>query len=161
MPLSKDKTIAYYLYHLARIEDITSNTLICGSQQIFFKNGYDKSLNSPIITTGNEITRENLVKFSSSLNIDILKAYIQDVMKNTDDIISSMTYKESKLKVSEQRKQELLNLNTVSTDENAFWLVDYWCKKTNAGLLLMPFSRHQMLHLTGALRIINKIHKIK
>lgn len=159
MPLSKDKTIAYYLYHLARIEDITSNTLICGKEQIFFKNEYDKSINSPIITTGNEIRREDLVEFSAELDIKQLENYTLDVIKNTNNIINKMTYAESKNKVLEERKKELLKINAVSTDEEAFWLVDYWCKKTYAGLLLMPFSRHQMLHLGGCLRIIKKIKK--
>lgn len=159
MPLSKDKTIAYYLYHLARIEDITSNTLICGKEQIFFKNEYDKSINSPIITTGNEIRREDLVEFSAELDIKQLENYTLDVIKNTNNIINKMTYAESKNKVLEERKKELLKLNTVSTDDEAFWLVDYWCRKTYAGLLLMPFSRHQMLHLGGCLRIIKKIKK--
>ena len=56
-----------------------------------------------------------------------------------------------------KRKTELLTLHTVSYYENAFGLVDYWCNKTFAGLLLIPFSRHQMLHLDGCLRIVDYI----
>lgn len=159
MPLSTDKTIAYYIYHLTRIEDITSNTLIAGKEQIFFEKHYDKLLNSHIITTGNEIERDKLVEFSTMLDINQLKTYITDVLTNTNNIIKDMSYEDSKTKVSDDRKAELVKLHTVSDNENAFWLVDYWCKKTYAGLLLMPFSRHQMLHLDGCLRIVNKIKK--
>lgn len=159
MPLSTDKTIAYYLYHLTRIEDITSNTLIAGKEQVFFEKHYNKLLNSPIITTGNEIERDKLVEFSTVLDINQLKNYITDVLTNTNNIIKDMSYEDSKTKVSDDRKAELVKLHTVSDNENAFWLVDYWCKKTYAGLLLMPFSRHQMLHLDGCLRIVNKIKK--
>lgn len=159
MPLSTDKTIAYYLYHLTRIEDITSNTLIAGKEQIFFERNYDKLLNSPIITTGNEIEGDKLVEFSKMLDINQLKNYIAEVFTNTNNIITDMNYEESKTKVSDDRKAELVKLYTVSTNENAFWLVNYWCEKTYAGLLLMPFSRHQMLHLDGCLRIIRKIQK--
>lgn len=159
MPLSTDKTIAYYLYHLTRIEDITSNTLITGKEQIFFEKHYNKLLNSPIITTGNEIERDKLVEFSTMLDINQLKNYITDVLTNTNNIIKDMSYEDSKTKVSDDRKAELMKLHTVSDNENAFWLVDYWGKKTYAGLLLMPFSRHQMLHLDGCLRIVNKIKK--
>lgn len=159
MPLAADKTIAYYLYHLTRIEDITSNTLIAATEQIFFAKNYDKLLNSPIITTGNEISRDKLVEFSTMLDINQLRTYTTDVLTNTNNIIKDMSYEESKTKVSDERKTKLLKLHTVSDDENAFWLVDYWCNKTFAGLLLMPFSRHQMLHLDGCLRIINKIKK--
>lgn len=156
MPLKSDKTIAYYLYHLMRIEDITCNTLIKNEQQIFFKENYQKKLNSPIITTGNELKREQLIDFSKALNIYELKKYIYQVIENTNKVISEIDYKNSKNKVSEKRKENLLRLNSVSTDENAFWLVEYWCKKTYAGLFLMPFSRHLMLHLDGCLRILKK-----
>ncbi len=159
MPLATDKTIAYYLYHLTRIEDITSNTLIAATEQAFFAKNYDKFLNSPIVTTGNEISRDKLVEFSMMLDINQLRNYTMDVLSNTNNIINDMSYEDSKTKVSGERKIELLKLHTVSADENAFWLVDYWCSKTFAGLLLMPFSRHQMLHLDGCLRIINKIKK--
>ena len=159
MPLSTDKTIAYYLYHLTRIEDITSNTLIGGEMQLFFQKNFDKLLKSPIITTGNEITRDKLIEFSKMIDINQLKKYADAVLLNSNTIIQNMKFEDSKIKVSHERKAELLKLNTVSTDENAFWLVDYWCNKTYVGLLLMPFSRHQMLHLDGCLRIINKIKK--
>ncbi|GMQ60894.1 phage head-tail adapter protein [Vallitalea maricola] len=161
MPLAKDKTIAYFLYHLTRIEDIPSNTLILDQEQIFYKNDYQNRIQSPISTTGNEIPREQLVEFSKQLNIDELKNYITDVFQNTNKLIENMTLKESRTKVSEERKEKLIVLNSVSTDEKAFWLVDYWCKKNYRGLLLMPFSRHQFLHLNGCLRIYRKLRKIK
>lgn len=157
MPLATDKTIAYYLYHLARIEDITSNTLVAGKEQIFFAANYQKTIRAPIITTGNEISRNEVVEFSKLLDIDQLKNYTMNVLTNTNKIIKEMSYEGSKAKVSDDRKIELLKLNVVSTDENAFWLVDYWCNKTVTGLLLMPFSRHHMLHLDGCLRILKKI----
>ena len=157
MPLAKNKTIAYYLYHLARIEDITSNILIAGRPELFFTKNFDKLLNSPIVTTGNEVTRGQLIEFSRALDINQLKNYTTLVLANTNLIIQNMSYEDSKIKVAVDRKVKLLKSNIVSTDENAFWLVDYWCKKSYTGLLLMPFSRHQMLHLDSCLRIINKI----
>lgn len=161
MPLATDKTIAYYIYHLARIEDITSNTLIAGKEQIFFASNYQKTIRTPIMTTGNEISRNELVEFSTLLDINQLREYTMDVLTNTNKIIKNMSYEGSRIKVCEERKKELLKLNVVSTDENAFWLIDYWCNKTFTGLLLMPFSRHHMLHLDGCLRIIKKLKQVE
>lgn len=159
MPLPKHKTIAYYLYHLTRIEDITSNMLIAGKTQVFFTCGFDKLLNSRVITTGNEIPRDELTEFSKALNIGELQKYAAAVLANTNEIIQNMSYEASKTKVSAERRAALIEAECVSTDENAFWLVDYWCKKTYAGLMLMPFSRHQMMHLDNCLHIIEKIKK--
>ncbi|MDR0914664.1 MAG: phage head-tail adapter protein [Oscillospiraceae bacterium] len=161
MPLRNDKTIAYFIYHTNRIEDITSNTLILEQEQIFYQREYQKRLGSPIATTGNELCREQLVGFSQSLNIDELKNYVKEVFAKTTKLIEKMTFEESKTKITPQVRERLIELNSVSTDETAFWLVDYWCKKDYCGLLLMPFSRHQLLHLNGCLRIIEKLKKQK
>ena len=157
MPIASDKTIAYYVYHLIRIEDITSNTLIAGKEELFFSEKFDRLLNSPIITTGNELVRDDLIAFSKALDITQLKNYISTVYANTNAIIQNMSFEDSKTKVSAERKAEVIKLNTVSAGQ--MWLVDYWCNKTFAGLMLMPLSRHQMWHLDGCLRIINKIKK--
>ena len=74
LPFPKSKgndnaTIAWSIFHLFRIEDIVCNSLIKNQQQIFFQNEYDKRLNSKIITTGNEFTNEQMIKFSKELNI--------------------------------------------------------------------------------------------
>jgi hypothetical protein len=157
MPLKTDKTIAYYLYHLNRIEDATANILIAGKEQLFYAENFDKRLNSPIITTGNEIARDGLVEFSKALDIKQLREYVAEVMANTNEVIKGLSFEDSKTKVSAERKAEAVKSNAVSTDEGAFWLIDYWCNKTYAGLMLMPFSRHPMLHLDGCLRIINRL----
>ena len=160
MPLPKDKTVAYYLYHMIRIEDIISNSLIAGKAQLFFSQGFDASLKSSIITTGNELAREEAAEFSRKLDISRLRSYIDAVMVNTNEIIRDMDFETSKTKVSAEKRAQLVESNVVSTDPNAFWLIDYWCKKTYAGLMLVPLSRHHMMHLDGGcIRIINKLKK--
>ena len=37
--------------------------------------------------------------------------------------------------------------------EEARDLIDYWGKRTIAGLLLMPATRHNLVHLNEALRL--------
>lgn len=49
------KTIAYSIWHIFRIEDIVSHTLINGDDQIFFFGNFQERIGSPIITTGNEL----------------------------------------------------------------------------------------------------------
>jgi hypothetical protein len=159
MPLKSDKTIAYYLYHLNRIEDAVSNVLVAGTEQLFFIENFNKWLNTPVITTGNEIARDGLIEFSKALDLKQLREYVIAVTANTNGIIKGMSFQDSKTKVTAERKTKVIKSKTVSTDESAFWLVDYWCNKTYAGLMLMPFSRHIMLHLDGCLRIIGKLKK--
>ena len=158
LPFPKSKvndnaTIAWSIFHLFRIEDIVCNSLIKNQQQIFFQNEYDKRLNSKIITTGNEFTNEQMIKFSKELNIKELFTYAKEVKLNSDKMILELNYESLKTKIPEERKIQLQKLNVVSSDENSFWLIDYWCNKNFLGLLQMPFSRHWIMHIDACLKI--------
>lgn len=152
------KTIAYSIWHIFRIEDIVAHTLINESRQIFFAGNYQKRINSLIITTGNELVKEQIAEFSEQLNLEELYSYIFEVKDSTEKIISGLAYDDMKKKISEERKEQLKSLNVVSDDENASWLIDYWCGKDIRGLIQMPFSRHWIMHIEASLRIKNKIH---
>ena len=152
------KTIAYSMWHIFRIEDIVAHILIDESEQVFFAGNYQKRINSPIITTGNELVKQQIADFSKQLNLNELYSYIFEVKESTENILKNLSYDELKKKVSEERKEYLKSMNVVSTDENAIWLIDYWCNKDFRGLIQMPFSRHWIMHLEASLRIKNKIH---
>ena len=151
------KTIAYSLYHIFRIEDITANSLIKKSKQIFFANDYQQKINSPIITTGNELVGKKIAEFSQRLDIDGLYNYIADVDGTTTELLKSLSHSDMKTKMTEDDRENLIKLKTVSEDENAIWLIDYWCGKDVGGLIKMPLSRHWIMHIEACLRIINKV----
>ena len=71
------KTIAYSLWHIFRIEDIVAHTLINDDEQIFFSGNYKDRINSPIITTGNELVGQDIADFSAQLNIEDLYTSLQ------------------------------------------------------------------------------------
>lgn len=152
------KTIAYSIWHIFRIEDIVAHTLIRENEQVFFSGNYQERIHSPVITTGNELVKGQIADFSKQLNLKELYAYIFEVKDSTEKILNSLSYEELKKKISEERKECLKELNVVSNDENAVWLIDYWCGKDIRGLIQMPFSRHWIMHIEASLRIKNKIH---
>lgn len=152
------KTIAYSIWHIFRIEDIVAHTLVSETEQVFFSGNYQERINSPIITTGNELVKEQIADFSKRLNLKELYSYIFEVKDSTEKIINSLSYDELKRKISEERKEYLKSLKVVSDDKNAIWLIDYWCGKDIRGLIQMPFSRHWIMHIEASLRIKNRIH---
>ncbi len=151
------KTIAYSIWHIFRIEDIVAHTLINEDEQIFFAGNYQERINSPIITTGNELIKQQIADFSGQLNLQELYSYIFEVKDSTEKIIKSLSYGELTQKISGERKERLKSLHVVSSEENAVWLIDYWCNKNICGLIQMPFSRHWIMHIEACLRIKNKI----
>ena len=153
------KTIVYSLWHTFRIEDIVLHTLIEEDEQVFFKENYQKRINSPIITTGNELVKQEIQDFSKQLNLEELYSYMFKVKNSTEQIIQGLTYDQMKRKIPEDRKEFLKSIKVVSTDESAVWLIDYWCDKNIRGLIQMPFSRHWIMHLEASMRIKNEIYK--
>ena len=155
------KTIAYSLWHIFRIEDIVAHTLIADDEQVFFEEDYQKKINSPIITTGNELSGEEIISFSKELRIDELYNYIEAVDISSREILESLTHGDLKTKITDEKRSALENLAVVSQDENAWWLIDYWCSKDIRGLIQMPFSRHWIMHVEASIRIMDKLLSTK
>ena len=151
------KNIAYSIWHIFRIEDIVAHTLVEGDEEVLIAGNYQRRINSPIITTGNELVKEQISAFTKQLDIDELYSYVADVKKSTEEIIRELTYGELKNKIPVERKEHLQSLGVVSEEENAVWLIDYWCKKDVRGLVQMPFSRHWIMHVEACRRIKSKL----
>ncbi len=156
-----NKTIAYSLWHIFRIEDIVAHSLIADDEQVFFKGDYQSRINSPIITTANELVKEEIEDFSKKLSVEELYNYIIEVDISTTQVLKELTFSDIKEKMTDEKRKSLEKLNVVSKDENAYWLIDYWCGKDVKGLIQMPFSRHWIMHIEACLKIRDKQLSIK
>lgn len=152
------KTIAYSLWHIFRIEDIVAHTVINSDEQIFFSGNYQQRIHSPIITTGNELIKQQIADFSKQLCLEELYSYMLEVRESTENLLRQLSYDELKRKIPEERKEYLRSLHVVDGSEQAIWLIDYWCGKDIRGLIQMPFSRHWIMHTEACLRIKRRIH---
>lgn len=151
------KNIAYSIWHIFRIEDIVAHTLINGDEEVFFSGNYQSRINSLLITTGNELVKEQISDFTKQLDLDELYSYIAEVKNSTEEIIRNLKYSDLKAKILDERRENLSSLGVVSNDENAVWLIDYWCNKDVRGLIQMPFSRHWIMHIEACQRIKAKL----
>lgn len=153
------KNIAYSIWHIFRIEDIVVNTLIRSREEVLFSGGYLAKTNSPIITTGNELGKEEISSFSRELNLDGLYQYVCAVKEDTDEWLRGLEYADLKQKFTDADRERIKALSVVSEAESAAWLIDYWCGKDVKGLLKMPLSRHWIMHIEAAIRIMRKLKK--
>ena len=53
--------------------------------------------------------------------------------------------------------EKLKRTGCISEDENAVWLIAYWCGRDVQGLIRMPFSRHWIMHIEAMRRIKNRL----
>lgn len=151
------KTIAYSIWHMVRIEDITAHTLMADDTQVLFRDNHLRETGSPIITTGNELVRDEIVTFSKGLNIAGLLRYAGDVRASTDELLQGLSFDDTKRRFDDEDRRRVIASKCVSEDESAAWLIDYWCGKDVAGIIRMPFTRHLIMHIEAMMRIARKI----
>jgi len=155
----ESKTMAYSLFHIFRIEDIVLNLIIRNKEQILFKGGYDKKF--PLITTGNELVKEEIRLFSEKIDIELLHKYIKEVYEDTNLYLNDLKFDDLKYKPSQDDVEKAYHQGMVSDKPCAIWLIDYWKTKNVLGFLKMPLSRHWIMHIEAFLRIKNKIVKLE
>lgn len=84
----------------------------------YFAGNYQERINSPIITTGNELMKQQIADFSNSL---IWKNYIYifEVWESTEKMLERLSYDELK-ENTERKKGYLESLNVVNDNEKQF-----------------------------------------
>ncbi|QGR00326.1 DinB family protein [Paenibacillus psychroresistens] len=150
-------SIAWHLWHIARIEDMTMNILIANDQQVLFTQSWYEKMNNDFSHSGNNMSEAEIAELSSRIDFHSLIAYREAVGRQTRQVLSLLKPGQFKLKVEQNRIKRLFDENAVT--QNANWLTDYWSKKSIAGLILMPATRHNYLHLNKCIRIKDKFHK--
>ncbi|HEB5000640.1 TPA: DinB family protein [Clostridioides difficile] len=146
MPTNKDETIAWVLWHITRIEDLTVNMLVAQKEQIFNEQWKDR-LSVFITDTGNALSDDEIMNLSKSINIDELLCYRNEVAKNTIEVVKDLKAEDMKRKVSPIDLERILVTGGVIKHEDSIWLLDFWGNKDIAGIFLMPPTRHVILHL--------------
>jgi len=146
MPTSKDETIAWVLWHIARIEDITMGILVADGEQLF-NEAWRKVMNVSVTDTGNAMTDDEIMSLSKNINVEGLLNYRNKVGNRTREIVRALTQDDMKRKVQPKALEKIFCEGGVTRQEDSIWLLDFWGKKDIAGILLMPPTRHVMLHI--------------
>jgi hypothetical protein len=152
---AKETSILWNIWHITRIEDIVSNILIANKETIFNKEIQTK-LNIKITDTGNAMTYSDIELFNKNINIKSLKEYRVKVGKSTKKIIESLEYKNMKIKVKKERLEKIKQNKGVVDNPKSMGLLDFWGRKNIYGLIMMPVTRHQIVHLNDCFKIKEK-----
>ena len=155
IPDRMDHSIVWILWHLGRIEDVTMNMLVAGTKQVFDRGKWPGKLKVSLIHTGNAMSKREIIELSNGIDIDQLRKYRVEVGRQTERIVKQLDSVEFDQKVSSTRLDLVLKEKVVV--EDAKGLVDYWGKRTIAGLFLMPPTRHCFIHLNEAQKIKKEV----
>lgn len=155
VPPGMEHSVVWLLWHLARIEDMTMNVLLAGKPQVFQQGDWSARLGITQRHSGNVVMDENDAReFSQRIDVKALLQYRIAVGRSTRRAVQKLKADELKQKIDLARLQSLLEDGSVLPE--AIGLLEYWGSLTKAGLLLMPPTRHNFIHLNEALRIKKK-----
>lgn len=129
------------------------NILVDRNAQIFDES-WKKRMHISISDTGNAMTDDEIMKFSKQVCINELFNYRDAVGIKSREIIKNLKPADMKRRISPDGTSRILYEGGVAEHADSIWLLDFWEKKDVAGIILMPLTRHQTLHL-------NDCHKWK
>jgi len=156
MPTPQDVTIAWNVWHIARIEDATMNLLVADGNQILDR-GWMRRLGTDVADTGNAMSDDEIIAFSESLDIAALWEYRGAVAHRSREILDALTPPDLARRFYPEQKERLTAEGCLTAHPDSIWLADFWCKKDVVGILLLPLTRHQAGHLNDCLKLKKKI----
>lgn len=157
IPPKGEHSIVWMMWHTARCEDITMNLLVAGSMQVLHSGGWLEKMNISTRDTGNAMSTAEIAAFSAAVNVQAVRAYRVAVGRRTREIAGQIPAGTLKQKMDPARVQRITEEGAVV--EQARWLIEYWSGRTVAGLLSMPATRHNFVHLNEAARMKQALMK--
>ncbi len=155
IPHNGEHSVVWLIWHMARCEDITMNLLVAGSPQILLHDNWLGRLKVTVRDTGNAMDRDEMANFSNTVDIEALRAYRVAVGRRTREVIMQLQPADLKRKVRAADLQQVRDEGAVVAAADG--IAQYWGKRDVAGLLLMPATRHNLVHLNEALEIKRKL----
>jgi hypothetical protein len=153
-----EHSVVWLIWHLTRVEDATLSMLVAGEDPLFEQEGWQKKLGISFADPGNAMTQVEIQQLSDEMDIDALLQYREAVARHTREIVQSLTSEAMQQKVSASQIERMKEIGVVREADQ--WLLDYWGGLTVAGILLMPPTRHTMVHINEVREIKKKMRKL-
>ncbi len=159
MPTAEDVTVAWNIWHITRIEDLTCNLLIANANQVLDASWLLR-LHTAVRDTGNAMTDGEILAFSGEVDRQALISYRDAVGRRTRDVIAGLVPDDLQRRFSGEQVARIQTEGGVTAHPDSVWLLDFWGNKNVAGILLMPITRHQMGHLNDCLKLKGKCARL-
>ncbi len=157
IPRNGEHSIAWVVWHMTRIEDVTMNLLVAASPQVLCAEDWPERMKVRVRDTGNCMPAAGVAELSACMDMEALRDYRLAVGRRTRTIVKQLSPQDLKRKVEAVRLQQISREGALVAAAQD--ILDYWGGLTLAGLLLMPPTRHNFIHWNEALKIKQKFGK--
>lgn len=150
-------SIAWLLWHITRIEDVTVNVVLAGRPQVLFEGGFYPRLNVAERDVGTGMTADEVGEFSDAVDLSGLRQYRTAAGRRTREIVAGLAPEVLDGVVDPVRVDQAASLGAFRP--NATRLVDLWKGKSRAWLLYWPVVGHSHFHLGHARWVRKLVHR--
>jgi len=124
VPPGGEHSIAWILFHLARIEDITMNMLVAGTPQLFTRDDWVMKMNVSILHSANKMDEQSVAGLSARVDLQCLRRYRATVARRTRQIVGKLGAEDFKRQVDPSRIEKVLSEGAVTPE--AVEIANYW-----------------------------------
>lgn len=150
-------SIAWLIWHIARIEDVTMNLLVAGRPQVLDEDDWVSRFHLGRRDVGTSMSENEVADFSNQVDCSALRAYRIAVGCRTREIVSALQPAELWERIDATNVHRLTTEGALA--EAAYELAQVWSGWQKAGMLTMPATRHSFTHLNEAYGVRKKLMK--
>ena len=150
-PGNGGNSLAWLLWHMARVEDVAVNVLLADRPQVLNREGWLPRLNLTQRDVGTGMGDDEVAGLSERVDLTALRAYRLVVGRATRAVVAGLRPEELENAIDASRVRRAADEGVFGT--NAGWLATFWEGQTKAFLLTMPAMAHNYLHLGEAFAV--------
>lgn len=143
-------SIAWLLWHITRIEDMTINFLVFERPQVLFSGGWETRLGLPSPDAGASMDEGEVAGLSAQFNVQALKNYRAEVGRSTRRGVLRLQPTQLKEMVPASAVQQFVEEGSIS--QKGLWLFEYYLNRTRGFFLTRTATSHNFIHLNEASR---------
>ncbi len=154
-PRPEINSIAWLLWHITRIEDMTINFLVLERPQVYMSADWAARLGLPLPDCGAGMDEAEVESFSAQVSVMALKAYRAAVGQTVQSGVCQLQAAQLKEMVPNASVDELVKEGSISA--KAGWLSEFYYNRTKGFFLTRTATSHNFLHLNQAARLGKKL----
>lgn len=155
VPRPGQNSIAWLLWHITRIEDMTINTLSMNQAQVWNLE-WSAKLGYHLPDCGASMDEADVADFSSRIIVDTLLDYRAAVGSRTRSNALILNAGQAKEIVPTLEVKKLVDEGSINSRAN--WLFEYYTNRTRGFFLTRTATSHNFIHLNEAGRFSAKLH---
>ena len=113
IPSGGEHSIAWMIWHIARIEDTAMNLLVAGQPQVLDQENWGNRMKATPRSAGNELDSNTIQALGDSINLQALAEYRTAVGRQTRQIIQGLKLEDLKEKVLPARIEQVLQQGAI------------------------------------------------